>query len=876
MKRIFTFFLFLPLLSFSQNGLTSYPMPAGYTTSYVNFKNAFALDKFGNKWIGFTYIGLGKFNGTTWTIYNHTNSGLPSDYVTSIAFEPNNTMWVGTDKGLAKYDGASWTVYNKSNSGIVSDTINAISLNGTATYVGSYRGISVFNGSWTNCTRGNSGLASDTINAIIAETNGAIWAGTAKGLSKFSGGIWTTYNTSNSALTYNKIQSLHFDAGNLWIGTNGGGIYQYTSGQITRIDSIYPIWPYQFSSYALSFVKGLQGGILFNENGIDLMEVIPNPAQTKKYFLPATSAGQKYFQKDAAGLLWFVNQHGSWDTSKIKLFSFDISQYVPPPPDYCSALSHDNIKSLDINDVSATILNRGDLHWNPVFNQHGQYEVPKGSGRNPIYASAIWIGGIDMGGMLHLAAQEYRSTGCDLFPGPINVANPAAFDKIWKANRFDIESFKYEWALGNVQNGSYTPAQSIIDWPAVSDTSYAPFVDVNGNGVYDPLIGGDYPKIRGDQSLYFIMNDDGLHAATQCAPMQIEIHGMAYAFTCPQLTDSEQVLNYTTLYHYEFINKSSNVYHKSYFGLWQDGDLGCAEDDYVGCYPAGNYGYYYNGDSVDISCSGEIGYGAHPPMYSNLILNGALADPNDSIDNNNNGIIDEPGEKNLMTSFNYFIGGAAYPLGDPGVCNEFYNYMSSRWQNGIPFTYGGDGFSGTTATHFIFPSFPYNASGWSEITIGDTPGNRRMLMGSGPFTFNPGQKIEYDFAIVWSRDTTLPFMSKAFFDKNLHDNQKIQYWFANNNFPSCLDLTNLAVSEANQNANSISVFPNPTDGKFTVSDLQSVVKSIDVYNIYGELIFHKTVNSKQETISLNEASGVYFLQIKSDNGNIARKIILHR
>lgn len=77
--------------------------------------------------------------------------------------------------------------------------------------------------------------------------------------------------------------------------------------------------------------------------------------------------------------------------------------------------------------------------------------------------------------------------------------------------------------------------------------------------------------------------------------------------------------------------------------------------------------------------------------------------------------------------------------------------------------------------------------------------------------------------------------------------------------------------------NLISVYPNPSvDGKFTVSSLQFTVNSIDIYNASGKHVYHSTVNSKQETVNLSEASGIYFLQIKTERGNVTKKIIISR
>jgi len=157
-------------------------------------------------------------------------------------------------------------------------------------------------------------------------------------------------------------------------------------------------------------------------------------------------------------------------------------------------------------------MNRGDMFWDVEVGV-AKYEVPKGSKKNTIFSHALWIGGIDAGGNLHTAAQTYRQTGCDFWPGPLDTINgktdsatAAQYDKIWKIDRFAIAQFQYYFQTGAVQNGSYTPNQDFLTWPARGNGNYtrnmASFVDVNNNGIYDPLQGGDYPKIKGDQMLY--------------------------------------------------------------------------------------------------------------------------------------------------------------------------------------------------------------------------------------------------------------------------------------------------------------------------------------------------------------------------------------
>ncbi|MBI4930727.1 MAG: T9SS type A sorting domain-containing protein [Bacteroidetes bacterium] len=63
----------------------------------------------------------------------------------------------------------------------------------------------------------------------------------------------------------------------------------------------------------------------------------------------------------------------------------------------------------------------------------------------------------------------------------------------------------------------------------------------------------------------------------------------------------------------------------------------------------------------------------------------------------------------------------------------------------------------------------------------------------------------------------------------------------------------------------INVFPNPNNGEFTVYGLQFPVQ-LQIYNSLGQIVHEQTLNSNLKTVNLSEAkSGIYFLQIKSDN-----------
>ena len=92
-----------------------------------------------------TMIGLAKFDGTNWTLYNSKNSPLhESNYVNAVAIDKKGNKWIATashlkqDKegfdtiyggaGLLKFDNTTWTAYTKANSPLPYDYINWVNI----------------------------------------------------------------------------------------------------------------------------------------------------------------------------------------------------------------------------------------------------------------------------------------------------------------------------------------------------------------------------------------------------------------------------------------------------------------------------------------------------------------------------------------------------------------------------------------------------------------------------------------------------------------------------------------------------------------------------------------------------------------------------
>ncbi len=450
---------------------------------------------------------------------------------------------------------------------------------------------------------------------------------------------------------------------------------------------------------------------------------------------------------------------------------------------------------LDINNVRAKILNGGDMWWDIFGSQNARYQVPKPSSNSTIgpssqFASSVWVGGYDAGHQLKVAAQTYRQTGNDYWPGPLRPdattdgSRCLAWDKFWKINRADVQSY-YNWFIEGEHGPN--PLQSnptlsdaytqISSWPAFGPEGQplAPFYDFNGDGQYD-ITTGDVPdfdvtgtrgcnaKLFGDQNIFWVFNDKGnIHTETGGEAIGLEIQAQAFAF---QTTDD---LNNASFLKYKIINKSSFRLDSTFFGLWDDADLGYAFDDYVGCDVGLGLGILYNGTAVDGSGQ-TTAYGANPPAIGVDFFEGPYKDPNGLDDaastvpasflNYGDGIVDN--ERLGMCSFMYFNNDFT-PTGNPQITDDYYQYLTTTWKDGQHITYGGNGRTGgSVLCHYMFPgtSDPLGygtnmvpQAPWDETSSHNVPGDRRFIESAGPFTLQPGAVNYITVGVPWARTT---------------------------------------------------------------------------------------------------------------------------
>ncbi|MFK7972236.1 MAG: T9SS type A sorting domain-containing protein [Bacteroidia bacterium] len=433
---------------------------------------------------------------------------------------------------------------------------------------------------------------------------------------------------------------------------------------------------------------------------------------------------------------------------------------------------------LDVNNIRTLLHNGGDMWWDLVGSP--RYEVPKGSNLHSLFAGSLWVGGIDDAGQLRVAAQTYRQSGVDFWPGPLTdqaaeteEETCTQFDRMFKINKAEIDEFRADFsAVGSSVDLSKYP--NVRDWPTgtkgewlntdggqvqatLTDGStiyLAPWVEVGGSGndefTYDPKA-GDYPRIRGDQAIWWVINDKGdVHTETGGEPIGVEIHMMAFAFT------TANAVNNMTFYDQIVINRSNQTLTNTFIGQWVDADIGFFRDDYVACDTTLGLGMAFNGDADD---EGNNGYGTNPPAVGIDFFQGPEADPNDEIDNDKDGIVDEPGETIIMSKFVYYNNDFSL-TGNPEVANHYYGYLRGFWKDGTPivdnYTNGGSGngygpSSAGDPTDYMFWGDPCANTGWTEQRADNPPADRRFIQSAGPFTLTPGKVNQVITGAVWAR-----------------------------------------------------------------------------------------------------------------------------
>jgi photosystem II stability/assembly factor-like uncharacterized protein len=510
------------------------------------------------------------------------------------------------------------------------------------------------------------------------------------------------------------------------------------------------------------------------------------------------------------------------------------------------------------NNLSTYLSFRGIFDQNKLSTNMPGFEWPKGSNKYVVFTTGLTASCM-INGQLAQTSCSYQG---EYLPGAIQNGQ-YYFD----SSKFRI--YKIEKELGASQT----------DW---QQWGYmvpygAPFVDVNHNGNYEPLI--DTPGVRNaSQTLFACLTDinpsshnsgEGYGGGITNPLMGIELHLTKWVYSYPSYND-------VIFTKFEILNKGNHPWNRTQFAIISDPDLGDVNDDWVGCDTVRNMGYAFNGDNDDWV------YGANPPAVGYKILKGPV----------NKSVL--PNVTYNMTSFNRFISAGNPPPneydpnGEPLGAYYFmqgYKKDSAAWLDRTQPTPWGS----YKKTKKIFYGDPETNEGWTAakgyiVNFGkDSVGtlaweikqDQRFTLGIGADNYTVPNG---DTAVIWMAQFVARGTSNLNSVTKLKQLADVVQMYYESNFTIKINQISTEVPLAyslDQN------YPNPfnpsTKIKFNII-LSGIVK-LEVYDIIGRklqtLVNEKLSPGTYETTfdAAGLSSGIYFYKLTTDGFSQTKKML---
>jgi len=426
----------------------------------------------------------------------------------------------------------------------------------------------------------------------------------------------------------------------------------------------------------------------------------------------------------------------------------------------------------DVNRWNIDTANDGRLVVNNVRGIGGEWAD---TGVFLIYAQSWWFAGLDPENTLRVVGNEFSA---DMSVGPYQGDPNAASSRTYnvsKAMLADPISFP-----------------DFQEWPVDQG---APWVDVDGDGVYTPLPGGtDHPEFVGDQVMWSIQNDaiPTAKSISGGVPTNVEVRTTMFGF------DRPDAFGDIVFFKHAVTNTQDYDITDAYFGVWVDPDNGVYDEDLIGVDPDLSLGYCYN-DGVDAEWAATE-YGPGPAVGYDFFQGPAVPCTQAEIAGGTCPGAKQfgevlPGMKNLeLSGYNLFINSDAV-FGDPEEPDEFYYGLQGLKTDGTQLE---EQITGATCTpeevaagtctnpyvncegvangdpcysNFSFwgdPSIDTDFDGDGTVTAAELalnpidgyvrePGDRRFLQSVGPFTLEAGatQEIVYGALAAYSTVSSL-------------------------------------------------------------------------------------------------------------------------
>jgi len=209
--------------------------PTLYNGELTSDVRAICEDRQGNLWLGTYSDGLVRLQPRNIRVLNSA-AGLPNRSAVCLAFNPRGHVWIGFDRaGL--YEGSAGSFAHTETPPNLQNLVSALCVSSNSGLWVGTPGAGLYcieNQKCLHLTTAD-GLSDNKILALAADSEDAVWVGTAARLHRIANGAMTSFGASEGLPDQPVTAILPARNGGVWLGFNNGAVYRENRGQFRRV-----------------------------------------------------------------------------------------------------------------------------------------------------------------------------------------------------------------------------------------------------------------------------------------------------------------------------------------------------------------------------------------------------------------------------------------------------------------------------------------------------------------------------------------------------------------------------------------------------------------------------------------------------------------
>ena len=513
-------------------------------------------------------------------------------------------------------------------------------------------------------------------------------------------------------------------------------------------------------------------------------------------------------------------------------------------------LPGNSIVTTDIAGVRFGISPNNGFYFDPGYGRPN-YSIPANTSASTVFAISPCAAGVSSG-LIYASRPSYPSQGSNGFwPGPICADTSASYRETylqaWSVDKGMIWDHADHWS-----DPGYIVPQDIASWPGNGDVlngepaRLSPFQDLNNNGTYEPEQ-GETPLIRGDKEAHFILSSR-YPVVDWPFPTGLEIGVSAYSYN----SVPGDTLWHTSFLNLKYVNRSVQTYDTLLLGFYSDLDLGCSNDDYIGCDTALALAFSFNGDDFDENCNGAPGHGGNSPSFGMVSLNAN------------------------MYAFGLVTNSSA-PVGFPLTPSALLHRMNGRRSDGSPII-GSCTDPLAPETKYMYSGDVMDPTGFTEMGCANAPADRRFISSYGPyFNVAPGDTICLELALVFAQDTLGDNITSVTLLKQKA--AAVKAWYDQSGLSCTQDVALGMPATARAVAFLLSIAPNPATDQVRITVGATEGGEMRIISPTGQLIRSQRYAARATALDVDLAglsNGTYLLQALDSKGvRCGHLVVLH-